>query len=414
MHVVTSRTRSYGIDPPMERRDDSAMDLSELSSPQTPVKQQSGELASSALCGDAAWLLANQIGSEVASALTPALAGVHTLQATGRIDRAGLHALVEQIEQARRASMMGQQIARLARGGIQQQPEGLNLTDALHGMLALRQDELNARGMAVKQLLKPAEVVVDATLLSALLNALFDWSLRHTCTPVDIRLDTKPWPAHARLICRYAHTPQDRLPMRVAPAQSDSGHHGAAALNCLSWQLLVQLARTMQLPLERVDTAGTTELTLEFPHTAKDSLEGATAIEWHSDFAISGVAQPLAGQHVLVIALRRDVRSQIQRAVSQMGMTLDFVDSTEAAREFCQQGLPQAIVYESMVYDSAFDSLRNDIKQQCPELAWVEIVEQGEAFEISSFGGVSMARVGRDAIASSLPSALLFELAKGL
>ena len=86
----------------------------------------------------------------------------------------------------------------------------------------------------------------------------------------------------------------------------------------------------------------------------------------------------------------------------------------EGAREVCQQALPQAIIYESVVYDDAFDSLRNDLKLQCPELAWIEIVEQGDAFEISSFSGMSMARVGRDAIASSLPSALMFELARGL
>jgi hypothetical protein len=66
------------------------------------------------------------------------------------------------------------------------------------------------------------------------------------------------------------------------------------------------------------------------------------------------------------------------------------------------------------MFDSAFDGLRSDIRLQCPELAWIEIVEQGDAFEISSFGGMSMARVGRDAIATSLPSALMFELAGGL
>jgi DNA-binding NtrC family response regulator len=121
----------------------------------------------------------------------------------------------------------------------------------------------------------------------------------------------------------------------------------------------------------------------------------------------------LAGRHVLVMALRRDVRNQIRQAVAHMGLTLDFVATTDAAREFCQQGLPNAIVYESAIHDGSFDRLRNDVRQQCPELAWIEITEQGEAFEISSFGGLSMARVGRDAIGTSLPSALVFELAKG-
>ncbi len=125
-------------------------------------------------------------------------------------------------------------------------------------------------------------------------------------------------------------------------------------------------------------------------------------------------SRPLAGAQVLVIAVRREVLNQIRQTLLPMGVGFDSVGSVGAAREFCQQGLPQAIIYESVLYDSTFDSLRNDIKQQCPELAWIEIVEQGDAFEISSFGGMSMARVGRDAIASSLPSAMMFELARGL
>jgi len=95
-----------------------------------------------------------------------------------------------------------------------------------------------------------------------------------------------------------------------------------------------------------------------------------------------------------------------------MGLTLHCVHSVDDARRFCDQAPPEAIVYESVVYDSNFDSLRHDIKQQHPQMAWIEIVDDGDAFEISSFDGTSMARVGRDAIASALPSALMFELAK--
>ena len=42
----------------------------------------------------------------------------------------------------------------------------------------------------------------------------------------------------------------------------------------------------------------------------------------------------------------------------------------------------------------------------------MEIIEEGNTFEISGFGGLNMARVGRDAIMASLPSALMFELSK--
>lgn len=382
------------------------MDLSELTpTPTTEKSASSGALSRAPALADSAWQLANQVGAEVACALTPALDSVLQMQATGRIDRAGLHALVSRIAQARNASKLGQQIARLALGGVQQQPEALSLSHALRNVLALRQDEVNERSVALQHALKPAEVVADSTLLSALLDTLLDWGLRHACTPIDLAVDVKAWPAHARVVCRFGHTPSDQAP---APA----GGHREAKLDCLSWRLLTQLAHSMAVRLDRADTAGDTALTLEFPHTVNGSLEGAAAIEW-SDPASAG-AQPLAGAHVLVIALRREVLNQIRQALPPLGIVVHCVSSVQAAREFCQQALPRAIVYESMIYDSAFDALRNDIRLQCPELAWVEIVDQGEAFEISSFGGMSMARVGSDAIAQSLPSALMFELARGL
>lgn len=390
------------------------MDLSELGSPTLPVRSRPVE---SAACdgSDAAWQLACQIGVEVAAPLTQALERALELQATGRIDRPGLHMLVSQIEHARRASMVGQQIARLAQGGTQQQTENLNLTQSLREVLAQRQGELDSRGVVVKQVLKPAEVIVDATLLSSLLHTLLDWALRHACSSVEIQLDTKSWPAHARLVCRFDHLPPDRVSARPSGSRAAAMSHHAAELDSLPWQLLLQLARTMQLSIERQDVGGSSMLTLEFPHTANDSLEGASSFDAiSSGFALSGESRSLAGNQVLVMSVRRDVRNQVRQAVAHMGLTLDFVTTTDAAREYCQQGLPHAIIYESALYDSAFDRLRGDVRQQCPELAWIEITEQGEAFEISSFGGMSMARVGRDAIGASLPSALMFELAKGL
>ena len=101
------------------------MDLSELNSTHAADKSQpSGSRSGNAAPADGGWLLANQIGVEVACALTPALDSALQMRASGRIDRAGLHTLVTQIEQARQASMLGQQIARW-HGGIQQQPEAV-------------------------------------------------------------------------------------------------------------------------------------------------------------------------------------------------------------------------------------------------------------------------------------------------
>ncbi|MBE7419962.1 MAG: hypothetical protein HS128_19830 [Ideonella sp.] len=394
------------------------MDLSALDASSAPTPQPDDGTTDERGHSDAAWRVATQIGADVASPLTQALEQVHELQATGRIDRPGLHALVTRIEQARRAGMLGQQISRLAlaQGTTRQQHESIRLPEALRELLALRQDELAASGVTVRQALKPAEVIVDATQLAALLNSLLDWALTHAKTPVELRVDMKAWPAHARLQCRFGHVPADQVPADTGARQPVAGptSRRQPLLDCLSWQLLVQLACTMQLPVERSDSEADTSLTLEFPHTANDSLAGVSSIEIDTRLSIAGDSRPLAGSNLLVISPRREVRNQVRQAVSHLGLSLDFVSASDAAREFCQQGLPQAIVYESAVYDTAFDSLRSDLRAQSPQLAWVEITDHGEAFEVSSFNGTSVARVGRHSIADALPSALTFELAKNL
>ena len=120
-----------------------------------------------------------QIGSEIGSSLSSALERVTALATTGKIDRPGLRALRDEIEQARRAGMIGQQLARFASGRIRQSPEALSLTQMLRDVLVQRGREISARGIDVRQAMRPVEVIVDATLLHTLLQALIDWTLEH-------------------------------------------------------------------------------------------------------------------------------------------------------------------------------------------------------------------------------------------
>lgn len=391
------------------------MDLSELkpsrSAHEAPVAGGPDAVPPQA---DAGWGVVAQVGIEVASTLTAALERVTQLQSTGAIDRQGLSALIDDVRHARRASFVAQQLARLACGGIQQQHEAVGLYQVMADVLAQCEPELAAQGLAVRKSIKPAEVVVDPSLLSAFLQAVIDWAGRHTRTTIDLRIDAKGWPEVARFSCRFGHVPADQADRAIATttsaAPADMIH--LDALDCLWWRLVQHLAATMQLPLTRSDTAATTCVTVEFPHTANETLEGASAFEIDTGFALSGDSRALMGSHVLVIAARRDVRNQVRQAVAHMGLMLDFVTSIESAMEFCQQGLPHAIIYEATLGDLTFERLRRDIARSGRSTAWIEITEKGEAFEVSSFGGVSMARVGSDAIATSLSSALMFELAK--
>lgn len=351
--------------------------------------------------------LVAQIGGEIASPLTAALERINTLTSTGKIDRAGLRALREEVEAARQAGMIGQQLTRFASRRLRQSHERLQLADVLNGVIAHRTRETTARGIVVKPSLKPAEVIVDASLLFSVLNSTLDWALANAQSQIDFAIDVKAWPAHARLGCRFAHRPVDELvdgPSAIAPSGLDS----------LTWRLIEQTAWTMGLLVERKDETHLTTLTLEFPRTVSNEIEGVSAIEIEDGFAPSTNSQPLAGSHVLVVASRREMRAQIRDALRNMSLIIDFVSSVQEAAAFCREGLPHAVIIESIQAGERFASFREEIMKEVPDFVFIEIIEEGTTFEMSGFGGASTARVGREVLSSSLPSALLFELSKSL
>ena len=76
------------------------------------------------------------LGGEVAAVLTTALERVTVLTQTGKIDRAGLRSLREEIDHARRLGMMGQQFSRFASGDAAQTAEPVDLTGLMRDVLA--------------------------------------------------------------------------------------------------------------------------------------------------------------------------------------------------------------------------------------------------------------------------------------
>ena len=354
--------------------------------------------------------LVSAIGSEVAGPLTAALERIHTLITTGRIDRAGLRALCDEVTSARQVSMNAQQLVRFSSGRLRQSHERLPLADTLKTVLTHRARETQARGVFLKPVFKPADVIVDASLLFSLLNTTLDWALAFARSQIEFSVDVKTWPPHARLMCRFAYRPAD-LPDDAAATEA-----GAASRDSLTWRLLQQTAETMGLPMTRNDQHGEITLSFEFPRTANDEMEGVSTIELDDGFndASAFNSKPLAGSHVLVVASRRDVRTQVRDAIRHMGLIVDLVSSIEEAADFCRDGLPHAIIVEGILNGERLSQLKNEISAEVPGFAFIEIVEEGNAFEMSGFSEASIARVGRGALLSALPSVLTFELSKAL
>lgn len=347
-----------------------------------------------------------EVGGEVAELLTQALERIHVLGTTGQIDRPGLRALRSEVEAARRVGIMAQQISRLARGRVRVAAERLDLTHMLRDALVQRSREIEARGLEVRQVLGAAEVLCDATLLHSLLQTMIDWSFEHTVSRIDYSIDLRPWPAHARLHCAFWHRPPDEV------ADDPSLAKAGAALENVSWHLLELTAQTMGLTVDRRDDAARTRLTIEFPKTVGDSVEGVTATALDDPDTVGMNSRPLAGSHLLVVSSRREVRNLVREATRAMGMMVDFVTSVEAAAEFCRGALPHALVYEGVLGGDAFGTLRRELLEQVPNMAFIEIAEHGKAFAVHNLGSHQYASVGRDAILESLPAALMFELAR--
>jgi hypothetical protein len=378
------------------------MDMSDINRSAAPSQAVAADTAD----GDRWRQLVNTVGTEIAMPLTSALERIHTLTTSGRIDKASLRALREEVEVARRAGMVAQQLTRFASARLRQSHERLTLADTLKAVLRHRARETEARGITLKPSLKPADVIVDASLLFSLLNTVLDWSLLHSRSEIHFAVDMKAWPAHARLSCRFAHRPADEL--------DDGATAHAPQLDSLVWRLVEQTAWTMGLPLSRTVNNGEALLTIEFPRTAHDSMEDVSAIELDQGFSLSSNSRPLAGSHVLVVASRREMRVRVRDAIRHMGLIVDLVSSVEEASDFCREGLPHAIIVEGILHGERLRQLRAEIGAELPEFPFIEIIEEGASFAMSGFDGASMGRVGRDAIENALPSVLMFELSRAL
>ena len=352
--------------------------------------------------------LVAQLGSEVATYLSSALERVTTLTATGKIDRAGLRALRDEIDRARRAGIMGQQVVRLGNGRVQLANERLDLTGLLREALRQRGREIDARGIEVRQELTAAEVMSDTTLLFSLLQTTLDWSFEHAVSRIDLSLNIQNWPAHACLTVAYAF----QQPDEVDATPGRSTQNDTARLSTMSWRLLQQTAGVLGLLLHRKESPGKTELKLEFPQTLAPRLSSVQKVEAEVVETSGNNSQPLAGRHIMVLAARREVRNVVRAALRPMGLMVDFVTSVEEAQQLCTDGLPHAVIYEAAIAGESFERLRNEMLAEVPTLVFVRIAEQGKAFEVLNLGGRQFASVGRDAIMSALPEALTFELSR--
>lgn len=346
-----------------------------------------------------------RIGAEVAIPLTAALQRVQTMADSGRIDRQGLAALRGEIDDARRAGMRGQQIARIAGGLVQQERETLNLGTLLREVLdeqaanSPRQDEVGLR-----QSLASVEVLADPSLLATVLRAAADWALERARAPIEWRVDVPAAHVQARLQCRICHTAEElSLPANVVA--SELPPH-LDFLDTLDWLLLRLAGHLANIEVTREDGPRFSVLTLRFADTVQGSLEAADSVRGVQGAAGRQPQRLPPGSQLLVLAGRRDARQQVRNAIPGHDIFIDYVPSVIAARDYCGESAPHALLYESPFAGEALRSLCEALHGQTPSTALIEITPAGTGIEKGSIGNAPVLRVAADEMRQRLSTLL--------
>lgn len=357
-------------------------------------------------------LLAGQVGAEVAAALSSALERLEQLTRTGRIARHSLQALHDEIHRARQVAMLGQQVSRLAAGHVRQAPETLELPQLLREALAQRADAMATRGLELRQVLQPATVSADPSLLFALLLSLLDWAFEH-CRSQTVSLHTglQPWPEQAVLECRFTWCPPDRLaPEAELAYEVDRLERGddPSHLDTVAWRLVEQAAQAMSVTLERADTASQVRLRLMFPESPRRWPRLVDALAEVGEGMSRLRSQPLAGLRVLVHAQRPDVRHVVHEALQPAGLLVDFVATLADLRECALQAPPDVLLIDER--GSEVDRVLAEVKAGASGPVLVHVAEAFRGVELSSSGRFEIVRVSRDTAVRDLPAALGYAL----
>jgi hypothetical protein len=360
----------------------------------------------------------------VARTLSSALERVTTLVTTGQIDREGLRALREEIDGARRAGIMGQQLVRLAASDLHRAHEAVDVAALLREALQMRQREAQSRQLEVKQALADVPLVSDAALVFALIETVLDWTFEHAHSRIVFRLDVKHTATaqsnHARLTCAFLRRHPDAARRKALDGAAGSTPQDLEdpALNTLAWRLLQQTAAVLGLALKRRDTGDRCELRITFPAPAVASAAAGTealpvpGLEAHDTGLQAPFTHTLVGRHIVVLSAQRELRNVVRDALRPTGSMVDFVTTLDEAQRLFEDALPHAVVYEAGQGGTRFDRMRNTLLLEVPTLAFIQITPDGRAFEVLEADGHPYASVGLDGLVESLPAALLFELSR--
>ena len=323
-----------------------------------------------------------QVAAEVAAPLTRALERIRALRANAGGDADQLRALHDEVAHARHVGILGQQIARLASGTVRQVLEPVDLQGMLRELLDEQRRDVPAPEL--RERLESATIVADSGLSGALMRSVIDWCSQRAASPIDMVLQARPVDTQAVITCRFA----------PHPTAND-------APEPLSWHLMHFAAAPLGARLEVDDGGDHVALRVTLDRLVPPVVQGQASA---ADLRL------LAGCQLLVVSNDRDIRHQVRRAVQGLDLLVDYVTSADTASDYCDEGLPQAVIYASTLAGTSMTRLRSRLGQLPGSPPFIEISPEREGYDPPSAGERPARRVTIDELAQALPAALVIEM----
>jgi hypothetical protein len=290
-----------------------------------------------------------------------------------------------------------EQIQRFNAGRIRQSHERIDLAQLAESGLQERRKEFALIGVEMRRKLKPVEVLLDPSVTHTFFHSLVDWALP-LGRRIDVRVDLNDWPPHARL--------QVRVHAEDAPSSR------APELDNLDWALLRQIAATTGgIDLQRKVTAESITATAMF-HRTVQAIDGMSAVDLSED--PTSAFKSLQSVYALVISPSLQIRADVRDALREIGVSADGVVDLQQARETLTRRTPNVVVIDADLKGPEFDQFRRVLLREAMDVPCVEISSDDTSFDMSGFGELSMAKVGRGNIRGALGTAVMFELAKSI
>ena len=93
-----------------------------------------------------------------------------------------------------------------------------------------------------------------------------------------------------------------------------------------------------------------------------------------------------------------------------LDLLVDYVTSVDAASAYCDEGLPQAVVYASTLSGVSMNRLRGRLGQLAGAPPFIEISPDLDGYEPPTAGAPPVRRVALDELPRALPAALVIEM----